>query len=150
MANRRSLTILGATGSVGKSALDLVREKSGRFDIIGLTANTNFELLARLAFEFRPESVVIADEKYYERLKECLAGTDISVHAGRDALCDLAAKPVDCVVGAIVGIAGLPPVNSAIQAGQKIALANKETLVVAGHLIMPMLQDWRVNFAFRF
>ena len=95
-----------------------------------MTANTNFELLARLAFEFRPESVVIADEKYYERLKECLAGTDISVHAGRDALCDLAAKPVDCVVGAIVGIAGLPPVNSAIQAGQKIALANKETLLL--------------------
>ncbi len=140
MPNRLSLTILGATGSVGKSTLDLVREKPDRFKIMGLTANENFEFLARLALEFRPDSVVIADETYYKQLKDCLAGTDISVHAGEDALCVLAADPVDCVVGAIVGIAGLAPVYSAVQAGQKIALANKETLVVAGHLIMPMLR----------
>ena len=140
MANPRSLTILGATGSVGKSTLDLVREQPNRFKIMGLTAHTNFEFLARLALEFRPDSVVISDETYYKQLKDCLAGTDISVHAGGDALCSIAAKPVDCVIGAIVGIAGLAPVYSAVQAGQKIALANKETLVVAGHLIMPMLQ----------
>ncbi len=139
MVNQRSLTILGATGSVGKSTLDLVRERSDRFKIKGLTAHTNFESLARLALEFRPDSVVIADEKYYKQLKDCLSGTDIVVHAGKDALFALAAVPVDCVVGAIVGIAGLGSVHSAIQAGQKIALANKETLVVAGHLIMPML-----------
>ena len=139
MVNQRSLTILGATGSVGKSTLDLVRERPDRFNIKGLTAHTNFESLARLALEFRPDSVVIADETYYKQLKDCLSGTDIVVHAGEDALFALAAVPVDCIVGAIVGIAGLGAVHSAIQAGQKIALANKETLVVAGHLIMPML-----------
>ena len=140
MVNQRSLTILGATGSVGKSTLDLVRERPDRFNIKGLTAHTNFESLARLALEFRPDSVVIADETYYKQLKDCLSGTDIVVHAGEDALFALAAVPVDCIVGAIVGIAGLGSVHSAIQAGQKIALANKETLVVAGHLIMPMLR----------
>ena len=140
MANRRSLTILGATGSVGKSTLDLVREQPSRFKVMGLTAHTNFEFLARLALEFRPNSVVISDERYFTQLRDCLAGTGISVHAGGGALCKIAAEPVDCVVGAIVGIAGLAPVHSAVQAGQKIALANKETLVVAGHLIMPMLQ----------
>ena len=140
MVNQRSLTILGATGSVGKSTLDLVRERPGRFKIKGLTAHTNFESLGRLALEFRPDSVVIADETYYKQLKDCLSGTDIVVHAGEDALFALAAVPVDCIVGAIVGIAGLASVHSAIQAGQKIALANKETLVVAGHLIMPMLR----------
>ena len=140
MVNQRSLTILGATGSVGKSTLDLVRERPDLFNIKGLTAHTNFESLARLALEFRPDSVVIADETYYKQLKDCLSGTDIVVHAGEDALFALAAVPVDCIVGAIVGIAGLGSVHSAIQAGQKIALANKETLVVAGHLIMPMLR----------
>ncbi len=140
MVNQRSLTILGATGSVGKSTLDLVRERPDRFKIKGLTAHTNFESLARLALEFRPDCVVIADETYYKQLKDCLSGTDIVVHAGEDALFALAAVPVDCIVGAIVGIAGLGSVHSAIQAGQKIALANKETLVVAGHLIMPMLR----------
>ena len=140
MVNQRSLTILGATGSVGKSTLNLVRERPDRFNIKGLTAHTNFESLARLALEFRPDSVVIADETYYKQLKDCLSGTDIVVHAGEDALFALAAVPVDCIVGAIVGIAGLGAVHSAIQAGQKIALANKETLVVAGHLIMPMLR----------
>ena len=140
MVNQRSLTILGATGSIGKSTLDLVRERPDRFKIKGLTAHTNFESLARLALEFRPDSVVIADETYYKQLKDCLSGTDIVVHAGEDALFALAAVPVDCIVGAIVGIAGLGAVHSAIQAGQKIALANKETLVVAGHLIMPMLR----------
>ena len=140
MVNQRSLTILGATGSVGKSTLDLVRERPDRFKIKGLTAHTNFEFLAQLALEFRPDNVVIADETYYKQLKDCLSGTDIVVHAGEDALLALAAVPVDCIVGAIVGIAGLGSVHSAIQAGQKIALANKETLVVAGHLIMPMLR----------
>ena len=126
MVNQRSLTILGATGSVGKSTLDLVRERPDRFKIKGLTAHTNFEFLARLALEFRPDSVVIADETYYKQLKDCLSGTDIVVDAGEDALLALAAVPVDCIVGAIVGIAGLGSVYSAIQAGQKIALANKE------------------------
>ncbi len=139
MALQRSLTILGATGSVGKSTLDLVREQPSRFSIKGLTAHTNYKELARLAHEFKPDTVVIADDGYYQPLKESLLGMDIAIHAGTAALSALAAEPVDCVIGAIVGIAGLTPVYSAVQAGQKIALANKETLVVAGHLIMPML-----------
>ena len=139
MTQQCSLTILGATGSVGKSTLDLVREQPSRFTIKGLTAYTNYEQLARLAHEFKPDTVVIADEGYYQSLKENLLGADVAVHAGTAALSELAADPVDCVVGAIVGIAGLAPIYSAIQAGQKIALANKEALVVAGHLLMPML-----------
>ena len=139
MTQQRSLTILGATGSVGKSTLDLVRQQPTKFSIKGLTAHTNYDELARLAHEFKPDTVVIADEEYYQPLRESLSGSDIDVYAGKLALSSLAADPVDCVIGAIVGIAGLAPVCAAIQAGQKIALANKETLVVAGHLIMPIL-----------
>ena len=113
MVNQRSLTILGATGSVGKITLELVRERPDRFKIKGLTAHTNFESLARLSLEFRPDSVVIADKTYYKQLKDCLSGTDIVIHAGEDALSALAAVPVDCVVGAIVGVAGLASVHSA-------------------------------------
>ena len=139
MTQQHSLTILGATGSVGKSTLDLVRQQPTKFAIKGLTAHTNYDELARLAHEFKPDTVVIADEEYYQPLRESLSGSDIDVYAGKAALSALAADPVDCVIGAIVGIAGLVPVYAAIQAGQKIALANKETLVVAGHLIMPIL-----------
>ena len=141
MTQQHSLTILGATGSVGKSTLDLVREQPSSFVVKGLTAHTNYQELARLAHEFKPDAVVIADEKFYQPLKESLLSTDITVYAGKAALSALAAEPVDCVIGAIVGIAGLSPVYSAVQAGQKIALANKETLVVAGHVIMPMLAE---------
>ena len=139
MTQQHSLTILGATGSAGKSTLELVREQPSRFAIKGLTAHTNYRDLARLAHEFKPDNAVIADERFYQPLKESLLGTDTTVHAGKAALSALAAEPVDCVVGAIVGIAGLSPVYSAVQAGQKIALANKETLVAAGHVITPML-----------
>ena len=139
MTQQRSLTILGATGSVGKSTLDLIRQQPTKFAIKGLTAHTNYNELARLAHEFKPDTVVIADEEYYQPLRESLSGSGIAVCAGKLALSTLAADPVDCVIGAIVGIAGLAPVYAAIQAGQKIALANKETLVVAGHLVMPIL-----------
>lgn len=139
MTQQRSLTILGATGSVGKNTLDLVRQKPTKFTIKGLTAHTNYDELARLAHEFKPDIVVIADERYYQPLRESLSGTDIAIYAGTVALSDLAADPVDCVIGAIVGIAGLAPVYAAIQASQNIALANKETLVAAGHVIMPIL-----------
>ena len=137
----RSLTIFGATGSVGESTLKLVRECSGRFRLKGLSAHSNYQELSRLALEFRPELVVIADDTYYNALKDSLAGTDIEVRAGSQALIELARQPVDCVVGAIVGIAGLAPLYAAVQAGQKIALANKETLVAAGHIIMPLLAE---------
>ena len=137
----RSLTIFGATGSVGESTLKLVRECNGRFRLKGLSAHSNYQELSRLALEFRPELVVIADDTHYNALKDSLAGTDIEVRAGSQALIELARQPVDCVVGAIVGIAGLAPLYAAVQAGQKIALANKETLVAAGHIIMPLLAE---------
>ena len=139
MTQTRSLTIFGATGSVGESTLNLVRECNGRFRLKGLTANSNHQELSRLALEFKPELVVIADDAYYQPLADSLTGTGIEVRAGRQALVELAREPVDCVVGAIVGIAGLAPVYAAVQAGQQIALANKETLVAAGHIIMPLL-----------
>ena len=91
--------------------------------------------------EFGPELVVIADDTHYNALKDSLAGTDIEVRAGSQALIELARQPVDCVVGAIVGIAGLAPLYAAVQAGQQIALANKETLVAAGHIVMPLLTE---------
>ena len=137
----RSLTIFGATGSVGESTLKLVRECNGRFRLKGLSAHSNYQELSRLALEFRPELVVIADDTHYNALKDSLAGTDIEVRAGSQALIELARQPVDCVVGAIVGIAGLAPLYAAVQAGQQIALANKETLVAAGHIIMPLLTE---------
>ena len=130
MKNQRSLTILGATGSVGKSTLDLVRKQPDRFKIKGLTAHTNFESLARLALEFRPDSVVIADETYYKQLKDCLSGTDIVVHAGEDALFALAAVPVDCIVGAIVGIAGLAPFILQFKLVKKLLLQIKKRLLL--------------------
>lgn len=141
MTQTRSVTIFGATGSVGESTLNLVRECPGRFSLKGLTANSNYQELSRLALEFRPECVVIADENQFALLADSLAGTGIQVLAGRDALIDLAGQQVDCVVGAIVGIAGLAPVYAAVQAGQTIALANKETLVAAGHIIMPLVAE---------
>ena len=137
----RSLTIFGATGSVGESTLNLVRECNGRFRLKALTAHTNYQELSRLALEFRPEIVVISDDIHYSALKDTLNGTGIEVRAGSQALVDLARLPVDCVVGAIVGIAGLAPLYAAVQAGQQIALANKETLVAAGHIIMPLLAE---------
>lgn len=145
MSENRSITLFGATGSVGESTLQLVRECThdcpDRFRIKGLTAHSNYQELSRLAVEFRPECVVIADEAHYSALADSLAGTGIEVRAGAEALIDLARQPVDCVVGAIVGIAGLAPLYAAVQAGQQIALANKETLVAAGHLIMPLLAE---------
>ena len=141
MTQNRSISIFGATGSIGESTLNLVRECPDRFTIKGLTAHSNVGELSRLALEFRPECVVIADERHYQSLAQSLAGTGIDVQAGSQALCDLARQPVDCVVGAIVGVAGLAPMHAAVQAGRQIALANKETLVAGGHVIMPLLAE---------
>lgn len=139
MTQTRAITILGATGSVGVSTLNLIRKHPDRFKLTGMTAHTKYRELAQFALEFMPECVVIADERYYLPLVDALSGSGITVRAGTDALIDMARRPADCVVGAIVGTAGLAAVYAAVQAGQTIALANKEALVVAGHLIMPML-----------
>jgi 1-deoxy-D-xylulose-5-phosphate reductoisomerase len=132
----KRLTILGATGSVGGSTLDLVARNPDRFQIAGLAAGRDWERLAELASTFRPAQVVIADEAGYAPLKDALAGhPEIAVSAGSAALVALAAAPADLVVAAIVGAAGLPPTLAAIEAGIPVALANKEALVCAGGLM---------------
>jgi 1-deoxy-D-xylulose-5-phosphate reductoisomerase len=132
----KRLTILGATGSVGASTLDLVARNPDRFAVAGLSAGKDWEGLARLARQFRPTFVVIADEAGFAPLKAALADEPgIAVAAGADALVALAAAPADLVVAAIVGAAGLPPTLAALEAGISVALANKEALVCAGGLM---------------
>ena len=136
MTGKKRLTVFGATGSVGSSTLSLVREHPDIFSLHALSANSDYHSLAQLAKEFQPSYVVIADKAFYTPLSELLAGSGITVLAGQKALEDVAAQKVDLLVAAIVGLAGLAPVWRAVEAGQNIALANKETLVAAGHLIM--------------
>ncbi len=131
----RSISILGATGSVGTSTLDLVRRNRGEWQVAALTAHSNVADLARLAREFGAEVAVIADERHYEALKDSLAGSGIEAAAGRKALCEAASRKVDFVMAAIVGCAGLGPVMAAIEQGTTVALANKEALVSAGEVM---------------
>jgi len=133
---KKRISILGATGSVGQSTLDLVRRSPDRFDVIGLTANRNVETLARDAIVFGAETAVIADPDLYEDLKSALAGTGVEAMAGPEAVCELAARPTDYVMAAIVGAVGLRPTLAAVRTGCQIAFANKECLVTAGQLMM--------------
>ena len=134
----KTLSLFGATGSIGDSTLKLVDEHPDQFSVSVMSAHSNYEKLAQLAKEYQPDLVVIADSQYERALVACPLGTSIRVTSGADALCEAARIPVDCVVAGILGFAGLMPVRAAILAGQTIALANKETLVAAGHLIMPL------------
>ena len=145
MTGKKSITIFGATGSVGSSTLSLVREHPDSFTPHALTAHRDYQGLAKLAREFKPAHAVIADEAFYTPLSEALAGTGIKVAAGAQALIDIAGQKVDLIVAAIVGVAGLAPVWKAVEAGQTIALANKEALVSAGHLIMPAARKSGAN-----
>ncbi|MBQ9178412.1 MAG: 1-deoxy-D-xylulose-5-phosphate reductoisomerase [Prevotella sp.] len=140
---KQQICILGSTGSIGTQALDIVREHSDRYEVYALTANNQVELLAKQAHEFSPAAVVIANELHYGRLKELLADKpDIKVYAGDKALEEIVeADPIDMVLTAMVGFAGLRPTISAIKAHKKICLANKETLVVAGELICRLAQE---------
>lgn len=132
----KRIAILGSTGSIGTQTLDVVREHADEYEVYALTAGHNAELLIAQAREFHPEVVVIADESRYETVREALADLPIKVWAGAEAIGDAASLPdVDVVVTAMVGFAGLRPTVAAIEAGKTIALANKETLVVAGELI---------------
>ena len=131
----RTITILGATGSVGTSTLDLVRRNSDAWRVEALTAHSNVDDLAAQALEFRPKVAVIADEARYQELKSALSGSGVEAAAGRSALCDAAAQPTDIVMAAIVGCAGLAPVMAAIKQGHTVALANKEALVSAGEVM---------------
>ncbi|MBO5875588.1 MAG: 1-deoxy-D-xylulose-5-phosphate reductoisomerase [Alistipes sp.] len=142
---REKLAILGSTGSIGVQTLDIVRENPERFEVVTLTAHRNWEQLAQQAREFDADSVVIADEQYYPSLKEALADSDIKVFAGEEsveaAVCN---SQVDTVVNALVGYAGMIPTVRAIEHGKKVALANKESLVVAGDMIMPLALERKV------
>ena len=131
------LAILGSTGSIGVQTLDIVRRNPDRFKVSTLVAHHNWEALAAQAREFGAESVVIGDDRHYAALKEALRGTDIEVLAGSEAINQVAQSyRSDTLVNALVGYAGLHPTYKAIESGKRIALANKETLVVGGDIIM--------------
>ena len=143
---KQQICILGSTGSIGTQALDVVRQHRDRYEIYCLTAHRQVELLAQQAREFQPAAVVIADETRYEALKALLADApDIKVYAGAAALEQIVtADPIDMVLAAMVGFAGLLPTINAIKARKKICLANKETLVVAGQLICDLARQHHV------
>ena len=132
----RSISVLGATGSIGDSTLDLIRRNRADWRVVALTANCSAEKLAKLAIEFYAEIAVVSDESCLAELRQHLAGTDIETAGGPQALCDAAALGADLTVAAIVGCAGLAPVMAAVEQGKTIALANKEALVSAGHILM--------------
>ncbi len=131
----KQLTILGSTGSIGKSTLAIVDACPDEFSITGLVAGTNWKMLSEQALAYRPSIVGIADENSLDPLRTALAGSGIEVVAGYAACAAIAATPVDVVVAGIVGLAGLPAVLTAVEAGQTVALANKESLVSAGGLV---------------
>lgn len=132
----KTIAILGSTGSIGTQALDIIRENPDLFEVYALTANNNSELLIKQAKEFKPEVVVIANTDKYNEIKEALEKLPIKVFAGNDAISQVSEmEPIDIVLTAMVGYSGLKPTISAIKAKKTIALANKETLVVAGELI---------------
>ena len=142
---KKQIAILGSTGSIGTQALDVISQHPDLFEVYCLTANNQVELLAEQAHKYNPDAVVIANEAHYERLKELLSDCpDIKVYAGAQALDDIVeASPIDIVLTAMVGFAGLSPTIHAIKAHKKIALANKETLVVAGELICQLANEYR-------
>jgi 1-deoxy-D-xylulose-5-phosphate reductoisomerase len=133
---KKQIAILGSTGSIGTQALEVIREHPDLFEVYALTANNNVDLLVKQTREFLPEMVVIANEQKYKQVKEALSDLPVKVWAGEEALSQVVqAEPIRIVLTAMVGYSGLKPTISAVRAGKTIALANKETLVVAGELI---------------
>ena len=140
--DKKNIAVLGSTGSIGTQTLDIIQEYPEMFHASVLTARRNWKLLAEQARKFHPAMVVISDKNVYPLLKEALADLDVEVCLGEESICRAASLPeVDIVVTAMVGYSGLLPTIAAIKAGKRIALANKETLVVAGELITTMLKD---------
>ena len=134
---KKRIAIFGSTGSIGTQALEVIRANTGLFEVEILTAQTNDELLITQALEFRPNAVVIGDETKYKKLKDALSSTDIKVFAGEDALVETADfDTYDMMIAGIVGFAGLKPTLKAVEKGKAVGLANKETLVVAGDIVM--------------
>ena len=141
----KRIAILGSTGSIGTQALQVIEEHSDLYEAYVLTANNSVDLLIQQARKFVPEAVVIANEAHYDKVKEALADLPIKVYAGEQALCEVVQDDnVDIVLASMVGFAGLRPTISAIKAKKAIALANKETLVVAGDLITRLANEYQV------
>ncbi|MAC96386.1 MAG: 1-deoxy-D-xylulose-5-phosphate reductoisomerase [Flavobacteriales bacterium] len=142
---KKKIAILGSTGSIGKQALDVIRQNPDKFEVEVLTAYSNDELLLQQAKEFKPNAVVIVDESKYQNLNNELWNEGIKVYAGEEALSQVVQmEEIDLVLTALVGFAGLKPTMSAIEANKPIALANKETLVVAGDLVTAAADQKRV------
>lgn len=143
MTEKRRIAILGSTGSIGRQALDVVRQHKDLFEVELLTANNSSALLIEQAMEFRPGSVVICNEAKYQEVADALQPNDIKVFTGMDSVCSLvAAEDIDIVLTALVGFSGLRPTISAIKAGKIIALANKETLVAGGSVVMDLARKY--------
>lgn len=141
----KKIAILGSTGSIGTQALQVIEEHSDLYEAYVLTANRSAGKLIEQARRFKPEAVVIADETFYESVRDALADLPIKVYAGANALCEVVQdRNVDIVLASMVGFAGLMPTISAIKAGKAIALANKETLVVAGELINGLANEYKI------
>jgi 1-deoxy-D-xylulose-5-phosphate reductoisomerase len=140
-SSRKRITVLGATGSVGRNTLDLIGRNPGLFEVVALTANRNAEGLAELALRHGARLAVLADDGGYSELKERLAGTGIEATAGPDALIEAATRPADCVMAGIIGAAGLRPTLAAVAQGRRVALANKECLVCAGGIFMEAVRS---------
>lgn len=144
--NKKQIAVLGSTGSIGTQALEVIADNSNLFEVYAITANNQVDLLIEQAHRYRPEVVVIANEVHYSKLKDALADLPVKIFAGAEAIAQVAAmEPVDIVLTAMVGYSGLKPTISAIKAGKKIALANKETLVVAGELICELAAQYNVS-----
>jgi 1-deoxy-D-xylulose-5-phosphate reductoisomerase len=140
---KKQIAILGSTGSIGTQALEVISENNSMFEVYALTANNNVELLIEQCRKFKPEMVAIGNEDHYKRLKEGLADMPVKVFAGAESVAQVAEmQPIDIVLTAMVGYSGLKPTMNAIKAGKKIALANKETLVVAGELIRELASTY--------
>lgn len=144
--SKKNIAILGSTGSIGTQALEVIAENPTLFNAYVLTAQNNAELLIQQALKFKPAYAIICNEKYYDRVKEALAATEVKVLGGINAIKDIVTDlAIDMVLTAMVGFAGLEPTINAIKAGKDIALANKETLVVAGELITDLAKQHNIN-----
>ena len=142
----RAISVLGSTGSIGVNALKVISASRDRFTVNYLTAGRNGTLLTEQAKKFHPKAVAIADESQYRLLKENLSGTNIEILVGKDGILEIAGRrDVDLVVNAIVGMAGLEPTYRALTAGRNVALSNKESLVMAGEIIMNLIAQSGLN-----
>lgn len=141
---KKQIAILGSTGSIGSQALQVIEEHTDLYEVYALTANNKVELLIEQARKFQPEVAIIANEEKYAQLRDALSDLPIKVYAGMEAICQVVeSQPIHIVLTAMVGYSGLRPTMNAIRAGKAIALANKETLVVAGELINELAQQYR-------